>query len=356
MKILADASLPELSQAFPKPFELSVYKDTQELSSKLKGQQILFCRSTLKINEQLLAGLSHSLNYVATASSGTDHIDSQYLESNTIKIIDAKGSNAIAVADYVIATLAFLQKYRGFSGTEAGIIGVGEVGARVIERLQAAGMEVICNDPIRAFVDLNFTNNDLESLAQCDLICLHANLHEDPPFPSKDLLNERLLEKLKPGTVIINAARGGIVNEKALLKLKDRFTYCTDVYNNEPKISKEIVDSALLCTPHIAGHSIEAKLAAVRIVSEKLHAFFNLPIPQWQLLPKAEPMSLPLSPNWQDLVLSLYNPLNDTLQLKASNNLELDFQRLRKAHQNRHDFCNYSIEIDSSQIGRLLGV
>jgi erythronate-4-phosphate dehydrogenase len=352
MKVLADASLPGLKHAFPEPFELKLYKNIQEIPALLTGQQILLCRANHKINEALLTGHTHSLRYVATASSGSDHIDKSYLAGNKIELIDAKGANAIAVADYVIATLAFLQKYNGFSGSKAGVIGVGEVGSRVVGRLKAAGMTVLCHDPLQA--DLRFANNSLEELTECDLISVHANLHDSHPYPSRDLLNERLLKQLKPGTVIINAARGGIVNEEALLKQKS-LIYCTDVYNDEPNINKEIVELATLCTPHIAGHSIEAKYKAVAMVSEILHARLNLKPPSRQLPAVTIEMPLPLTSEWQDLVLALYNPGNETALLKTSHSLELRFQTLRKAHQNRHDFCNYPMQISDKKIQQLLG-
>ncbi len=267
-------------------------------------------------------------------------------------MIDAKGANAIAVADYVIATLAFLQKYKGFSGSKAGVIGVGEVGSRVVSRLKAAGMTLLCNDPF--ITDLGFANNSLEELVECDLITIHANLHDSPLYPSKDLLNEGLLKQLKPGTVIINAARGGIVNEEALLKQKS-LIYCTDVYNNEPNINKEIIKLATLCTPHIAGHSIEAKYRAVAILSEILHARLNLKPPARQLPAVTIEMPLPLTSAWHDLVLALYNPGNETALLKTSHSLELRFQTLRKAHQNRHDFCNYPVQITDRKVRQILG-
>lgn len=313
----------------------------------------MLCRANHKITEALLTGHQHSLRYVATASSGSDHIDKSYLARTKIELIDAKGSNAIAVADYIIATLAFLQKYKGFSGSKAGVIGVGEVGARVVGRLKAAGMTLLCNDPLKA--DLGFANHSLEELIECDLISIHANLHDSSPSPSRDLLDERLLKQLKPGTVIINAARGGIVNEEALLRQKS-LIYCTDVYNNEPTINKKIVDLASLCTPHIAGHSIEAKYRAVAMLSESLHARFNLKPPLHQLPAVALEMPLPLTSDWQDLVLALYNPGNETVLLKTSHSLALRFQTLRKAHQNRHDFCNYPVQISDKKVQQLLGL
>ncbi|MBA2651318.1 MAG: 4-phosphoerythronate dehydrogenase [Tatlockia sp.] len=353
MKILADASLPGLHHFFPKPFELSLYHHPQELPSLLSGQDILLCRASLKVTQELLAQ-THSLRFVATASSGSDHIDESYLERRAIKLIDAKGSNAIAVADYVIATLVFLQKYKGFSGSKAGVIGLGEVGSRVAQRLRAAGMTVLCNDPPKAELDLNFINSSLEELTDCDLISLHANLHDASPFPSRNLIDARLLKQLKPSMVIINAARGGIVDEEAIVN-QNKLIYCTDVYNNEPHIYKKIIDHATLCTPHIAGHSIEAKFRAVAMVSEKLHQYFNLKPPARKFPVISKPIQPPI-PNWQDLILSLYNPLNETTALKSASNLELSFNNLRKSHQNRHDFCSYLIESASQEIQQLLGI
>lgn len=354
MKVLADVSLPGLLQAFPKPFELTFYKQPEEIPKLLKGQEILLCRSTLKVNETLLKG--QALKYVASASSGTDHIDASYLQKNAIELIDARGSNAISVADYVIATLAFLQKYKGFSGTKAGVIGIGEVGSQVVKRLIAAGMEVFCYDPPKKELDSTFFSSSLEALTQCDLIAVHANLHDQLPYPSRNLLDEAFLSQLKSEAVIINASRGGLVNEEALLKQKKHLIYCTDVYNNEPRINGKIVDFATLCTPHIAGHSIEAKFKAITMLSQKLHAHYHLRLPTDIPSVINDLTVLPANRSWQEAVLSLYNPVDETNLLKASDNLELTFLKLRKAHQNRHDFNSYDAHLTCEQTKKILGL
>ncbi|WP_019217376.1 4-phosphoerythronate dehydrogenase [Legionella tunisiensis] len=354
MKILADATIPGLAQAFPQPFELTVYKEGENISELLCGQDILLCRSTLQVNEQLLKG--HSLRYVATASSGTDHIDSAYLKMNAIELLDAKGSNAVAVADYVMTTLAYLQKYHLFQGTKAGVIGVGKVGSKVKERLVAANMEVLCYDPPKSKREGSFYSITLAELADCDLICVHASLHEEPPYPSRNLIDAALLERLKPGCAIINASRGGIINEEELIKTKS-VIYCTDVYNNEPFINPEVVNFSKLCTPHIAGHSIEAKYAAVFILSQKLHTRYNLSLPTMSSV-VATTLNLPPSSenqSWQDCVLSLFNPATETKILKNSSDLAATFTELRKAHKNRHDFCVYNAQLVNQQTRNILG-
>ncbi|KTD07172.1 NAD(P)-dependent oxidoreductase [Legionella jamestowniensis] len=354
MKILADATLPGLSKAFPKPFELTLYHDTVSLPQLLEGQQILICRSTLKVTESLLAN-SH-LRYVATASSGTDHIDTRFLQSRGIKLMDARGSNATAVADYVIANLAFLQQYKNFKGTKAAVIGVGEVGSKVLARLQSAGLQVLAYDPPKSKRERTFTSCSLEAVTTCDLITIHANLHFSPHDASFNLINSTILKKLSPYSVIINASRGGIVNETELLQQTKPLLYCTDVYNNEPAIRADIVNFSTLCTPHIAGHSLEAKENAVIMLSQKLHTAYELALPEYTLPTVAHIPQLQTEASWQDYVLSLYNPIYETEELKKAGNLESAFLSLRKGHQHRHDFAVYAKNLPANNnFLRILG-
>lgn len=335
MKILADASLPGLVEAFPPPFEMTYYHHGEEVAGLLSGQEILLCRSTLKVNEQLLA--NSSLSFVATASSGTDHIDIKALGKHQITLIDAKGSNADSVADYVLATLAYLQCHQGFIGKKAGIIGMGAVGNRVAHYLKGIHFEVVTYDPPKAVLDSNFVSCSMEELLQCDVLCIHANLHDTSPFPSRNLITDSELSKLKSHAVIINAARGGIVSEEALLRLNHPAFYCSDVFLNEPQIDKRIVEFSTLCTPHIAGHSLEAKTTAVTDLSKKLHAYYELVAPTFP--EDYEPVNLTFHPSWQETILSIYNPFYETIELKNGQ----DFQLLRKQHCTRHNFNTCSI-------------
>jgi erythronate-4-phosphate dehydrogenase len=353
MKILADAALPGLEDAFPDPFEITLYQNNEEVPSLIKNQDILLCRSTLKVTESLL---KHSaVEYVATASSGTDHIDENYLHNQGITLIHAKGSNAAAVADYVIATLAFLTKYKDFTGAQAAIIGAGIVGLAAAERLKTAGLEVVLYDPPKQEEDNYFTSSSLQAVLAADFITIHANLHDLAPYPSRNLINAKLLAKLKPQTIILNTSRGGIVNEHDLLLASKPLTYCTDVYTNEPFINPQIVHFATLCTPHIAGHSLEAKQASVMTVSQKLHAALHLTPPHLALTP----VEKTLSPhdNWVDYILSLYNPKFETDLLKAAKDMSLAFLNWRKAHQHRHNFSVYRKCLpDDDKLVQLLGV
>jgi erythronate-4-phosphate dehydrogenase len=344
MNILADASLPGLVTAFPPPFKLTLYHHQDDISRLLSKQNILLCRSTLRVTENLLA--TTSISYVATASSGIDHIDESFLKKKNISLIDAKGSNANAVADYVIATIAYLQKYTSFSGQKACIVGLGAVGSEVAKRLAALNFTVVCYDPPKALIDEKFYSASLNELVQCELMCIHANLHSTLPFPSRNLIAESILTQLKPNSAIINASRGGIVDETALLGKDLDIFYCTDVFSYEPDINPDIVKRADLCTPHIAGHSVEAKLNAVIHISQKLHQALNLPLPCYTTsLPSQKALDFKSATSWQDHILALYNPIHETNALKEAANKKEGFLTLRKAHQKRHDFSIYQAQL-----------
>lgn len=338
MNILADASLPGLHDLFPDPFKLTLYSHNKDVTALLPGQEILLCRSTLAVTQAL--GDTRSLRYIATASSGSDHVNRGFLNAGNIQLLDARGSNASAVADYVLSCLASIEQMGIVCGKRAGIIGLGAVGSEVARRLEVLGYKLSCYDPPKSADDDNFISCSMDELLASDLICIHANLHNNLPYPSRNLLGEPELARLKANTVIINASRGDIVSEEALLKSETSIVYCTDVYSNEPGICEQIVARASLCTPHIAGHSIEAKIAAVTMVSQKLHARYQLTFNDPYPPAKNEP-AFNNQQSWQHNVLSIYNPVFETRALKQAANKKDAFVQLRTAHQDRHDFSFY---------------
>lgn len=354
MKILADASLPGITQAFPSPADITLYHQERDIPALLKEKNILVCRSTLRVNPSLLK--NSSLAYIATASSGVDHLDEDYLNHRGIQIIDAKGSNASAVADYVVSSLAYLKK-KGFKGKQAAVIGVGKVGSQVAQRLQAAEMKVVLYDPPKAYAEANFNSCSLEEVFLSDFISVHANLHNNAIHPSINLIDSAFLQQVKPGVVILNAARGGIVNEEAIIQNQDRIQYCADVFKNEPHLDPTLIKIATLCTPHIAGHSIEAKHRAVQYLSEQLHAAYGFSLPQSPLSPLPSPLSILPHDSWEEIILSLYDPSKESYELKHATDLTTSFLEIRKAHQYRHNFYLYAPLFKiNKQLALLLGL
>ncbi len=352
IKILADATLPNLVEFFNPRFDLTLFHSKEHLMELLPHNKVLLCRSTLTVNESLLN--HHSIECVATASSGSDHIDKAYLNHHHITCFDAKGSNARAVADYVISSIATLKQANKITGNLAGVIGVGEVGTRVVSRLKAAEFNVICYDPIKMQHDKEFISCKLTELMSCNLLCIHANLHKTPPFSSWDLLNADFLAQLNPNVTIINASRGGIVNEDALLSSIKPITYCTDVYLNEPDINPEIINFSTLCTPHIAGHSIEAKHNMVAYVIQKLHRHYGLEAPPVKISISKHDLTITYQTDWQAYALELYNPLGDTKILKQASEKKEAFLVQRNAHKDRHDFNVYKMKNLNQQTKRVL--
>ena len=356
MKLLADSTLPNLDALFLPAFTLTRYHSENDLPALLPHHDLLLCRSTLKVTQGLLEG--SAIQCVATASSGIDHIDSHYLKNQGIPVFDAQGCNARAVADYVVSTLAYLSQHHRVLGHKAGVIGVGEVGSRVVSRLKAAGFDVICYDPLKAELDHHNPYCSLPELATCDLLCIHANLHSTAPYPSAHLFTAEFLAQLKPGVCIINAARGGIVDEAALLATNNSISYCTDVYSGEPMINAQLVDFSTLCTPHIAGHSIEAKADAVFKISQDLHQYYGLTRPAARPLSKNKeqlPTHANASTTWEEVALSLYNPIKDTVLLKTATNKSQAFLSQRQAHQHRHHFTFYDISSLDQKSQHLMG-
>lgn len=334
MNILADSSLPFLTETFPSPFRISGYQSKEELMDKLPHHDILICRSTLNVDRCLLA--NSSLRYIATASSGVDHIDKNSLKQQGIDLFDAKGSNAAAVADYVLATIAYLMTQGSFHAKTAGIIGAGKVGTQVSQRLEALKLKVFLYDPPKAARDSQFKSASFSDILACDLLCIHANLHDNHPHATRHLFAEKELQSLANNCIIINAARGDIVKEEALLGCPQSVIYCTDVFSNEPRIHRGIVDFSHLCTPHIAGHSIDAKRQAMIQISQQIHQAYQLSYPLYPASQKINPFDIE-KPSWQEQLLSLYNPIDETRCLKSSNVLEETFINLRKNHPTRYD-------------------
>jgi erythronate-4-phosphate dehydrogenase len=379
MHILADHSIANLDRYFPPPFSITRYINAKDIPILAKDHSILLCRSTLKVNA--LSIEDYPFTYIGTLSSGMDHLDLPYLHHLGTAILHAKGCNATSVVDYTTSVLAFLQvqhdirplqkratsskvqggtKQRTGMYTEVhedssivptkqfadvaefpkrsikphtiGIIGAGSVGQAMHTRFTQLGIPHVLYDPLRADTDSGFQSCSLETLYQCNILCLCANLHNEGPYPSRNLINKDFIQNMRQDAVVINTGRGELVDEAAIIKT-NKIVYCTDVFHHEPNISKAIVDYATLCTPHIAGHSVEGKANALALISKQLHALYGLPISKT----KIDFTPAPLPKNWQKHVLSQYNPYEDTQTLKNAPNLGETFLTLRKQHL-RHGF------------------
>ncbi len=226
----------------------------------VRHAQALFVRTRTQINKELLDG--SEVQFVATATIGTDHIDAAYCEQRGIAVASAPGCNAQAVCDYIEEAL------NEVGGKSLGIVGYGHVGKKVAAMAKERGMEVVINDPPLGLMG---------DVTTCDVITFHTPLTSSGPYPTYHLCDAAFLQKCKDTAVIINAARGGVVDEQALIRSGRRFVL--DTWENEPHLCPEVIDSpnCLLASMHIAGYSLEGKINASQQCLDAFCLHFSFP-------------------------------------------------------------------------------
>jgi erythronate-4-phosphate dehydrogenase len=270
MKIVADENIVAVAERYREFGDLQLLPGRAIGPAAVKDADVLLVRSITRVDRQLLAG--SRVRFVATATSGTDHLDLPWLAAQGITVAEAAGSNANAVVEYVLAALAELH-LRGIrmQGRSAAVIGFGQVGTRLHAALQLWGFEVRVCDPLvenelrrRGLVaPVQFCS--LDDALQASLISLHTPLTRTGVHPTWHLLEHSRLASLRPGTVLINAARGAVVCNQALLACLQQGAELhgvLDVWENEPTIAMPLLHAVTLGTPHIAGYSVEAKASA----------------------------------------------------------------------------------------------
>ena len=281
MLIVADENMPYAREWFSAFGEVRTLPGRAMTAAALRDADALLVRSVTKVNRQLLGGTR--VKFVGTATSGTEHLDADYLRAQQIEYAAATGCNATSVVEYVLSCLcAFdgvLEKL--FAGGTVGIVGLGNVGARLLLRLQALGIRGVGYDPLIS-VDVKLPVVDLDTVLNADVICCHTPLTQTGPYPTRHLLDAKKLSRLRQGAVLINAGRGGVVANEALLQVLQRrndLRVALDVWEGEPVINYELLETVTIATPHIAGYSWDGKVAGTRMVLQSFCEFFQLPLP-----------------------------------------------------------------------------
>lgn len=287
IKVVADSNIPFLEGIF-EPYADIVYIDGKDIRHEdIVDADALIIRTRTKCNEELLHDTKVSL--IATATIGTDHIDLDYCRANGIRVYNAQGCNAGGVMQYVFTALYGTASRNGIKldGMTMGIIGVGNVGKKVEHMAKYLGFKVLKCDPPRAekegpeeFVSLDYL------LANSNIVTMHTPLDET----TKGMADRHFLELMQPGSFFINASRGEVVDEEALMEARVKLgPVIIDTWNNEPDINLKLLEMTDIATPHIAGYSFQGKqngtASAVRAVARQfdingLYHFFptcNLP-------------------------------------------------------------------------------
>jgi len=365
MKIICAASVLYGREAFSTVGDVSVIPDAEISSGDICTADALITRSKTKVDRTLLAG--SAVKFVGTATAGFDHFDLPYLLESGIAWTQAPGCNANSVAEYVVAALLYLANRHGFSLEDRtlGVIGVGQVGSRVVRKAEALGITVLQNDPpLRAKTgDAVFLPLD-DLLRNADIVTLHVPLTDDGPWPTAHMADLRFFSQLNPGTIFINAARGEVVDTSALSLALERGVVTNailDVWENEPTYDAAMLGKVDLGTPHIAGYSLDGKLKGTIQIYRELCHYFEIE-PPWvppQLVPPTYPVveidvrGLSDDEALREVVRRAYDIESDDRRLRETESLPIDergkaFSDLRRNYPARREFPAISVSAISA--------
>ena len=319
-KIVIDDKIPYIKETISKLTNRAVYIPGNMIGNDdIRDADALIIRTRTHCDAQLLKG--SNVKFVATATIGYDHIDTNFMEQAGIKWINCPGCNASSVAQYIDAVLTLIktEKHIDIQKQTIGIVGCGHVGRKVVEVARRKGMNILICDPPRSDAEGKKGFVSMEQIAkEADIITFHVPLTKEGRYPTYHLANETLFDSLSKRPIIINSSRGAVVDNEALLyainynKVKDAVI---DTWENEPNINKELLKRVWIGTPHIAGYSADGKTNADNMVISALCEFFSLPM-QPAICPPEIPNADLCPKNEDERTLFFYNPIPESNKLK----------------------------------------
>jgi erythronate-4-phosphate dehydrogenase len=358
-KLIVDDKIPFLKGVLEKYADVNYISGARTVAADVRDADAIFTRTRTVCNQELLK--NSSVKLIATATIGFDHIDTSYCEANGIRWVNAPGCNSGSVQQYVVAALTTLAVSRGlkFNGLSIGIIGVGNVGSKVMRAAEALGMNVLINDPPKeklrndGFIETPFGLRSASALdvllAESDIITCHVPLASD----TYHLANARFFNKMKQDAVFINTSRGTVTDSEALHNAAQYrlSAFILDVWENEPLPDAVLLAEAFLATPHIAGYSADGKANGTAACVNEFADFFGIKelkdwYPQTVPLPLTS-LSFALDGNNKtpeqviyEAVVHTYPIIEDSLALKKSPDT---FEKQRGNYWIRREFKNYTI-------------
>ncbi len=280
MKIVADKKIPYIDSAFGNFGTLIKVESGAINRAMVRDADALIVRSETKVDENLLS--ESNVSFVGSATIGTDHVDLKFLANRGIRFANAPGCNANAVAQYILSALLTIAQRQGFSlkNKTLGVVGIGNVGSKVVRIAKAMGMNVLeCDPPLsRSTGDPRFLA--LNDLMDADIISLHVPLTKEGRDPTFHLFDEEGISKMKTGAILINSSRGAVVKTEALksaLANRKLSAAVLDVWEREPNIDIELLSLCEIGTPHIAGYSFDGKVNATKMVYQAFCEHFKFP-------------------------------------------------------------------------------
>lgn len=331
IRIAVDKNVPYIAGLLDPYAEVSYLAPEDITPEVMRNIDGLITRTRTRCNAELLA--KSPCKIIATATIGTDHIDTSYCSARSIVVANAPGCNAPAVAQYVFGALMATVN-RPLVSQTIGIVGAGHVGSIVARWAEGLGMKVMRCDPPRERAGDEGPWYSLADLARhADIITFHTPLTHDGPDATYHLADEAFVGSLRRAPIIINSARGPVTDTAALIAGRRSGAIgglIIDCWEGEPAIDAELLALADIATPHIAGYSAEGKVRASQAALDAITTFFMLPrITVPQPLPPAPARHVTLRG-----IVDSYNPAADSAALKEA---PASFEQLRNGYKLRHE-------------------
>ena len=363
MKVVCDSAIPFLKGAL-EPYCQVVYVHGSEICREMvMDADALVIRTRTRCNATLLEGTK--VRFIATATIGYDHIDTQWCESNGIRWTNAPGCNSWSVQQYIGSLLVTLSRTLGFSFRERtlGVVGAGNVGSKVARLAALLGFRVLLCDPPRArregsgqFVSLD------EIISRSDIITLHVPLIRDGEDATFHLFDDSRLASMNRNQILINSSRGEVVDGAALknaLAQKKILAASLDVWENEPQIDTQLLSLLFTGTPHIAGYSVDGKATGTTMSVQALGKFFDLPCRDWEVtkVPQSvQPSEFSIDTTGKtpqevlaDAILHTYDIRTDDAALRANT---ASFEKQRSNYPVRREFPAFCVRTLNDDTGR----
>ena len=277
MKVLADQYLYKLEEYLPGGVKLHRFNPAEGFPSDAVHYDALLIRTVTEINSKTLSKPGN-LKFIGTATAGIDHVDTEWLKELEVGFGHAAGCNAIAVGEYVLTGLMkwAMDREIDLRKKSVGVVGCGHTGSEVLKLLKRFDIPHFGYDPPKEDKEEGFVSVSPDKLLQCDILTFHVPLTKTGIYPTYRLFNK---DWLTHGfDLVINAARGGVVDEKALLMGLEEGSLgdmILDVWEGEPVFQDDVAEKAFIATPHIAGYSKESKERASRMVVEQMAKFLG---------------------------------------------------------------------------------
>ncbi|MGL9769149.1 MAG: 4-phosphoerythronate dehydrogenase [Sodalis sp. (in: enterobacteria)] len=359
MKILVDENIPYAEVLFGRLGDVQTMAGRAITKAALGQIDALMVRSVTCVDKALLDG--SQVKFVGTATAGVDHVDKDWLVQAGIGFSAAPGCNAVAVVEYVFSALLWLAQRDGFALRDkiVGIVGVGNIGSCLQQRLNVFGVRTLLCDPPLEEAGAPGEWQSLETLVtQADVLTFHTPLTLNGRHATWHQVDQRLLAALPAGRIIINTCRGAVVDNTALLQALEGgklLSVVLDVWEMEPALLLSLLVHVDIGTAHIAGYSLEGKVRGTTQVFDaySAHVGSDERASLSELLPPPVVERIRLHGDIDEEVLRLlahlvYDVQRDDIQLRRVAGLPGGFDKLRKYYYQRREWLSLCVETDNS--------